>query len=232
MAILKFKDPITGLWNAVKIYVRSLGFSVDGVGADSEGNVALGALLYKVNMSLSDAYKAIARANIGAQAELGSANPLALTGGGTGANTALAALTNLGAQAKLDSGHPLATSAGGLGATYANLAAIASAIANSLGLKSLAYLHLQAGYASITIPAGQTTASLTITYDDAFSATPIDADCKLAGTGFPNAYGGKFASLHSSNPTETQITLAVGIGTAQASDVSIPVRWSAIGTHS
>ena len=44
MAILKFKDPITGLWNAVKIYARSLGFSVDGVGADSEGNVPLGAL--------------------------------------------------------------------------------------------------------------------------------------------------------------------------------------------
>lgn len=142
------------------------------------------------------------------------------------------ARTNMDAQKTLSSSNPLPTASGGLGATFATFAAIATAIANQLGLKSLAYNHIQAGYASITILAGQTTASLTVTYSDPFSAAPIDADCKLYGTGFPNAYGGKFASLHSTSPTATQITLAVGIGTAQSSDVSIPVRWSAIGSHS
>lgn len=141
------------------------------------------------------------------------------------------ARTNIDAQKTLNSGNVLPTAAGGMGASYANLSAIATAIANSLGLKGLAYMHLQAGSASITIPAGQTTASLTLTYYDPFSAEPYDADCKLAGTGFPGAYGGKYASLHSNNPTATQITLAVQIGVAQGSNVSIPVRWSAIGPH-
>jgi len=142
------------------------------------------------------------------------------------------ARTNMDVQKTLSSSNVLLTTAGGLGSSYANFPAIATGIANQLGLRSLAYLHIQTGYASITIPAGQTTASLVVTYSDPFSAAPIDADCKLAGTGFPNAYGGKFASLHSNGPTATQITLAVGIGAAQASDVSIPVRWSAIGPHS
>lgn len=80
MAILKFKDPITGLWNAVKIYARSLGFSVDGVGADSDGNVPLGAVRFGVDQtSRSEADKAQARSNVGAA----SANDLAAKASGT-----------------------------------------------------------------------------------------------------------------------------------------------------
>ena len=205
--------------------------SVDSVAPDANGDVALGAVLYKLAMSLTDAYKATARANIGAQAELGAENLLPLTGGGTGAGTAADALTNLGAQAKLDSSHPLATASGGLGKTYASLAAIASDIAGSLGLKSLAYLHFQGGVASITIPAGATYASLTITYDDAFSATPIGKGVCLAGTGYPGNNGGKYASLSNAMPTATQITIAVQVGTAPTSALSIPVSWWACGTH-
>jgi hypothetical protein len=108
-----------------------------------------------------------------------------------------------------------------------------SAIARAnLGLRSLACLHMQTGSAWISITAGQTTASLTITYDDGFSAAPLYAAVGLAGTGIPGAYGGKYASLHATSPTATQITLAVQIGTAQSGDVSILVRWVAIGYHS
>ena len=101
-----------------------------------------------------------------------------------------------------------------------------------LGLRSLAYLHMQAGAASITIPAGQTSAVVTITYDDGFYSAPLWASVGLWGTNYPGVYGGKYASLSSTNPTATQITLVVQIGTAQSGAVSIPVRWAAIGYHS
>jgi len=291
VAILKFKDPITGLWNAVKIYARSLGFSVDGVGADSEGNVALGALRLTggnmtgaINEALVTSMALSGTMNIGAAA----GNYITVTAG-AGPITAfdaapagsrrflkfsVSATINYNAttmlipgsenlsvvsgdvlewvsggsgvwrcvnierwnriepstlQPALSSTNTLPTTSGGLGASYANLAAIATAIANSLALRSLAYLHIQTDYYTMTVPAGQTSANATITYNSAFSSEPIYAGCGLVGTGFPGAYGGKYASLHSTNPTSTQISLAVQIGTAQASDVTIPLRWIAIG---
>ena len=129
-------------------------------------------------------------------------------------------------QAALNSDNRLTVPAGGTGkGSVPEIQAL-------LGLRSLAYLHVQAGAASITIPAGQTSAVVTITYDDGFYNAPIWASVGLWGTNYPGVYGGKYVSLSSANPTATQITLVVQIGTAQSGAVSIPVRWVAIGYHS
>lgn len=141
------------------------------------------------------------------------------------------ARTNIDAQKTLSSGNPLPTASGGLGATFVTFAAIATEIANQLGLKSLAYLHFQSGVASITIPAGETRAEMVITYDDAFSAKPIGRGVCLSGTGYPGNNGGKYASLSNIAQTSTQISVAVQVGTAPESDLSVPVSWWACGTH-
>lgn len=128
-------------------------------------------------------------------------------------------------QAALGSGNLLPVESGGTGrGSVPEIQAL-------LGLRSLAHLHIQAGAASITIPAGQGSAIVTITYDDAFAYAPIWASVGLWGTNYPGVYGGKFASLSSTNPTATQITLVVQTATTQSGAVSIPVRWAAIGYH-
>lgn len=140
------------------------------------------------------------------------------------------ARTNIDAQKALTSGAPLSTASGGLGKTYANLAAIASDISNSLGLKNMALLFFQSGVASVTIAAGATFATLTITYDTPLSDAPIGKGVCPSGTGYPGNNGGRFVSLSNAMPTATQITIAAQVGTAPTSSLSIQVAWWVCGT--
>lgn len=113
-----------------------------------------------------------------------------------------------------------------------NLTAAQAAIARSnLGMRNLYNIQYQTGTATISIPAGSTTATVTITFDDAFASAPFYHDVGLWGTNYPGAYGGKWVSTGTVQPSATQITLAVQIGAAQSSAVSIPVRWIAFGYH-
>lgn len=147
----------------------------------------------------------------------------------TEAGQVLSLITQLqtGKQDALSASKPLSLAAGGWGASLASYDEARA----KLGLRNLYNIHFQAGMTSITVPAGSTTATLTITYDDAFAYKPLYYDVGLWGTNYPGAYGGKWVGTGSVQPTDKQITLAVQIGAAQSSNVSIPVCWIALGYH-
>ena len=75
-----------------------------------------------IDSFMQSANNAAARANLGAQAALTTAAPLALNLGGTGAITASAALSALGAQPVITSASPIGISQGGTGAITASAA--------------------------------------------------------------------------------------------------------------
>ena len=163
-----------------------------------------------IDSFMQSANNAAARANLGAQAALTTAAPLALNLGGTGAITASAALSALGAQPVITSASPIGISQGGTGAITAS-----AALAALSGVPTTRTISVGTGLTG----GGDLSADRTISISS-ISSDQIQSLAGLTSGQYGSASSVAQVTVNSKGQTTLASNVAIAIGTNQVTGLS------------